>query len=110
MQFETQFAPYRKDRREAGEVHSPITAWRRGQSHRKPTFRVHVEQADNIGAVHRWEIGPVLDVADEVVYTYGVCIQRMTKADDKGSVGEIWYRAARSLFLQSTRELAGQSA
>lgn len=85
VQFETQFAQYRKDRGEAGEVHSPITVWRRrGQSHRKPTFRVHGEQAANIGAVHRWKIGPVLDVADEVVHTYGACVQRMTKADDKG--------------------------
>ena len=70
MQFEPQFAQYREDRGEAGEVHSPITVWRRRrQSHRKPTFRVHGEQAAKIGAVHGWKIGPVLDVADEVVHT-----------------------------------------
>jgi hypothetical protein len=85
MQFEPQFAQYREDRGEAGEVHSPITVWRRrGQSHRKPTLRVHGEQAAKIGAVHGWKIGPVLDVADEVVHTYSVCVQRMTEGDDKG--------------------------
>ncbi len=85
MQFETQFAQYREDRGEAGEVHSPITVWRRrGQSHWKPAFRVNGEQAAKIGAVHGWKIGPVLDVADQVVHTYSVCVQRMTEADDKG--------------------------
>ena len=85
MQFETQFAQYREDRGEAGKVHSPITVWRRrGQSHRKPTFRVHDEQAAKIGAVYGWKIGPVLDVADEVVHTYSVCVQRMTEAVGKG--------------------------
>ena len=85
MQFETQFAQNRGDSWEAGEVYSPITVWRRrGQSHRKPTLRVHGEQAGEMGAVHGWEIGPVLDVADEIVHTYSVCVQRMTEADDKG--------------------------
>jgi hypothetical protein len=90
MQFETQFAQYREDRGEAGEVHLPITVWRRrGQSHRKPTLGVHEEQAAKIGAVHGWKIGPVLDVAGEVVHTYSVCVQRMTEADGKG-MAALW--------------------
>src|SRR6202020_1108996 len=84
MQFETDLAQNREDGGKPGEVRGPITVWRRRrQSHRKPTLRAHGEQAVKICAVHGWKIGPVLDVAGEVVHTYGVCIQRMTESDDK---------------------------
>jgi hypothetical protein len=41
-------------------------------------------------------LAPVAGKSDEIEFTWG-------------SVGEIWYRAPRSLFLQSARQLAGQS-
>jgi hypothetical protein len=50
---------------------------------------VHGEQAAKIGTVNGWKMCPVLDVVGKVVHAYGVRVQRVAEADDKG-MAALW--------------------
>jgi len=85
MQFETEFS---QDRENGGEAGEGVHAWggvrrQRGQPHGKPAFSVYGEQSAKLGAIHDWQIRPILNVMGEVVHIDCFCIQGMTEAGNK---------------------------